>query len=159
MCDVNKRDAEASLKVVQLRAQLFAQLEVQRAEGFVEQEDSRFVDDGAGQRHALLLSAGKLRRPAVSQRCDFDHVHHAPGPRSEFRRRNSVHPQPEHNVVKDIQVRKERIGLKDRVDRAFVGRNLPRVGAVDAHRPFVGQIKSGDEAKQGGLATAGGSQQ
>src|SRR5439155_1518162 len=59
--DVNERDAEPALQLVELDLQLFAQFEVERAERFVQQQDLWFVDDGARQRDALLLPAGQLR--------------------------------------------------------------------------------------------------
>ena len=60
-------DAERALQLLQLDLQLLAQLAVERAQRLVEQQDVGLEDDGAGQRHALLLAAGKLRGPADLQ--------------------------------------------------------------------------------------------
>ena len=59
--------AERALQLLQLDLQLLAQLAVERAQRLVEQQDVGLEDDGAGQRHALLLAARELRRPAILQ--------------------------------------------------------------------------------------------
>ena len=42
--------------------------------GFVGQDEVRVVHQAAGDRHALLLTAGKLRRPVVEPVAQADHV-------------------------------------------------------------------------------------
>ena len=61
------RDAERALKLLQLDLQFLAQLAIERPRGLVEQQDVGLEDDGARQRHALLLAAGELRRAPVLQ--------------------------------------------------------------------------------------------
>ena len=51
---------------LQLDLHLLAELEVERAERLVEQEDARPVDERARQRHALALAARELARAAAS---------------------------------------------------------------------------------------------
>ena len=60
--DVDERDADLLLDVLELDLQLPAQAQVQRAERLVEQQRARAVDERAGERDALLLAAGELRR-------------------------------------------------------------------------------------------------
>ena len=55
----------ALVEVADLELHLLAQRLVQRAERFVQQHDRRFEDQRAGQRDALLLPAGELRRAAI----------------------------------------------------------------------------------------------
>src|SRR5262249_5619564 len=52
--------AELALEPLQLLLELEAQLEIQRAERLVEEQDARAVHQGAGQRHPLLLAARQL---------------------------------------------------------------------------------------------------
>ena len=66
--DVHEREADLGLDALELHLHLPAQLEVEGAERLVEQQHRRPVDDGAGQRDALLLAAGQLRRLAVRER-------------------------------------------------------------------------------------------
>jgi hypothetical protein len=55
------------LDALQLDLHLLAELEVERAERLVEQQDLRVVDDRAGERDPLALAAGQLRRLALHQ--------------------------------------------------------------------------------------------
>ena len=74
--DVNRRDAEFVVQPPDLKAHFFAQIGVEIGERFVEQQHSRLDDDGAGQGHALLLSATELGRVALGQVAHMDHVQH-----------------------------------------------------------------------------------
>ena len=60
------------LQALQLAAHLQAQELVERRERLVEQEHARIGDERAGQRHALLLAAGELRRDAVGEGLHVD---------------------------------------------------------------------------------------
>ena len=55
---------DLGLDALELDLHLAAQLEVERAERLVEQQHLRVVDQGPGQRDALLLPAGELGRLA-----------------------------------------------------------------------------------------------
>ena len=60
MGDVDEGDADLLLDRLQLDLHLLAQLQVERAQRLVEQQDLGLVDDRAGERDALLLPAGEL---------------------------------------------------------------------------------------------------
>ena len=59
--DEDRGQAEPALQAAHLELHGLAQLAVERAERLVEQQQPRVEDDGAGQRHALLLAARELR--------------------------------------------------------------------------------------------------
>jgi hypothetical protein len=61
---VDERDPELALQRLEEDLHLLAQLQVERAERLVEQQDARSVDDRARERDALALAAGELRRLA-----------------------------------------------------------------------------------------------
>ena len=67
MGDVDHSDAELLLQRADLAPHLGAQLRVEVGERLVHQANRRLRDDGAAERHALLLAAGKLRRFALEQ--------------------------------------------------------------------------------------------
>ena len=54
------------LDLVELDLHLLAQLEVERAEGLVEQQDARPVHERARERDALALAAGQLARACAA---------------------------------------------------------------------------------------------
>ena len=72
--DVDHRDAEPLVQADELVLHALAQLLVERAERLVEQDQLRLEHERAGERHALLLSAGELRRPARAEAAELDHV-------------------------------------------------------------------------------------
>ena len=70
MGDEDEGDADVRLERLQLDLQVLAQARVERAERLVEQQHARREDEGAGERDALLLAAGELRRlAALEARC------------------------------------------------------------------------------------------
>ena len=74
---VDERDADLALDALELELHHVAQLEVQRAERFVEQQRAGVVHQRAGQRDALLLAAGELGGLAlgeVGQPDDLEHL-------------------------------------------------------------------------------------
>src|SRR5208282_2738048 len=74
MCHVDERDADLTLHMLQLDLHLLPQLEVQRAQRLVKQQDLRLVHYGAGQRHPLALPARELGRLALAQAAQPDHL-------------------------------------------------------------------------------------
>ena len=65
MGDVDEGDPDLALDPLQLDLQALAELQVERAERLVEQQHPGQVDQGPGERDALLLAAGELGRAAV----------------------------------------------------------------------------------------------
>ena len=65
---INEDRAGLGEKLWQLGTQFFAQLIVQIGERFVEQHQAGVLDDGAGQRRALLLPAGEIERRTLQIR-------------------------------------------------------------------------------------------
>ena len=63
--DVDERDPDLALDLLELDLHLLAQLQVERAERLVEQQHRRPVDERAGQRDALALPARELVRLRV----------------------------------------------------------------------------------------------
>ena len=77
--DIDKGNVHLALQTLQLQLHLFAQLEVQRAQRLVQQQDLRLVDQTAGDGHALLLAAGHLADAAALkafQAHDLQHIAH-----------------------------------------------------------------------------------
>jgi len=71
----------------------------------------------------------------------------------------AVNLESERNVVKHVQMRKQRVLLKHCVDLAKVRRGIGNVHAVHLDSPFIRHDKTGDEAKHGRFATAGRTEQ
>ena len=71
---VDEGDPDLLLDPLELGLHLLAQLQVERPERLVEQEHLRFVDDGPRERDALALAARQLKRLALPEAREPDHV-------------------------------------------------------------------------------------
>ena len=76
--DVDRGDAELRLQPPQFEPHALAQLGVEIAQRLVEQQNLGLVDDGARQRHALLLAAAQHGGRTVDLAFQAHHLEHAP---------------------------------------------------------------------------------
>ena len=72
--DVDERDPDLDLDPLQLDLERLAELQVERAERLVEEEHVGPVDEGPGERDALLLAARQLVRLALVVAGEVDEV-------------------------------------------------------------------------------------
>ena len=159
MRDVDERDLDVVLDRLQLELHLLSQLQVERAERLVEQEDTRAVDERARQRHALLLAAGKLSGLPSLEPLEPDDVEHLLHRAHRVLALDALAPQAERDVVAHVQVREKRIGLEHGVDVAPV-RGQPGHGAVaEEDRPLGRLLEATDHPQRRRLPAAGRSQQ
>ncbi len=93
--DIDHGDAELLLQRPDFAAHLGAQLGVEIGQRLVHQTDRRLGDDGAAERDALLLAAGKLRRLALEQRIEAEQRRHAVQTPRPLGRGHLAHAQPE----------------------------------------------------------------
>ena len=152
--DVDEREPELALDALQLELHLLAELQVERAQRLVEQEHLRAVDQRARERHALLLTAGQLARLALVEPFEPDDAEQLARPSLELILRHLLPAEPERDVLEDVQVRKERVALKDGVHLALVGRHARDGLAGDLDRPAVGLLEAADHPQRGRLAAA-----
>ena len=73
---VDERDPDLLLDALELDLHLLAQLEVERAERLVEEEDRRPVDERPGEGDPLGLAAGDLGRLALLEAGQLDELEH-----------------------------------------------------------------------------------
>ena len=124
MRDVDERDFQLLLNALQLSLHIFPETQIKRTERLIQQENPRTAYQGARNGDTLLLPAGKRRTrpPFVSAEVhEFEHFHHAA---ADFLFGKLLQPETERHVFKDVQVRKQRVPLKDGVDLAFVRRHV-----------------------------------
>ena len=130
MGHVHERDADLGLDPLELDLHLPAQLEVERAQRLVEQQHLRAVDQRAGERDALLLAAGELRRAALAEAAELDELEHVVDLLLDVL--DAAATQPERDVLEDVEVREQRVALEHRVHRPLVGLEPADVLAGDA---------------------------
>ena len=146
--DEDEGDAERFLQRLQLFLHVFAQLQVERAERFVEQQDFRPVDERPGERDALALAAGKLARPARAVTRQLDHLKRRFRLAPAFGLVDALDHQPVGDVVGDIQMREQRVVLEYGVDVAAIGRDA--FGALSENLDFSGSrlLETGNQPRQ-----------
>ena len=92
--------------------------------GSSKRKTSGFAHDGAADGDALALAAGELRRLAVEQRPELQHVGGALGALLDVGTVMPGHAQAEADVLRDRHVRIERIGLEHHGDAAVGGLHI-----------------------------------
>ena len=131
MGDVDRGHADVALQVVQEGPRLQPQLGVEVGERLVEQIDLRRVHQGPGQRGALLLAAGDLRRQPVQQMADLQDVRDLLGPAAPRLDGRAADLQRIADVLAQRHVRVQRIVLEHHREVAVPRRLAGDVGAAD----------------------------
>ena len=163
MGDDHEGDTDLVLQALELQLHLRANLAVQRRQRLVEQEEPGSLDDGAGQGHALALTAGQARRPRLGLAAQADGLQHLGDTLPDLVLRKSLALQPVRDVALDAHVREERVRLEHQVDGSPLRRECEQVDValVAGHRDraLVGVLEPGEAAQQGRLAAAAGPEQ
>ena len=136
----------------------FAQSGIECGERFIQQHQAGLAGERTRQGDALLLAARQFVRTAGQQNAiKFDHVH---------QRQDTVLPvhavrQTEPDIVGNAQMRKQRAILRDKTDvpamRWQESLLVRENGSFHCHAAGIRRLKTGDQAEQGGLAGARGS--
>ena len=157
MGDVQKRGAEPPLQRLEAVLHRAPQAQVEGAEGLVEQQHGRVVDEGACQGYTLLFASRQFAGPPLGQGPELDEVESLQRPGLGVV--NPASARPEHHVSEHVEVRKQRVALKHRVDVALVGAQVGEVGVAQANRTARGLLEPRHHAQRGGLTATGGAQQ
>ena len=138
------------------RADFFAQrnadLGVERRQRLVEQQQLGLRRQCARQRDALLLTAGELVRVAVAELRQLDDLEHLRDALVGLGLADAGHLQAEGDVLRDGQVREQRIGLEHHADIALVGFQPGDVLAADDDLAGGRLLEAGNHPEHGGLA-------
>ena len=156
--DEDEGDAELALQLLQLALHLLTQLQIEGAEGFVEQQHPRSIDQGAGQGHTLALTAGELHRFALAVAAEGDHVEGFFGAFAAFAFADAFDFQSVGHVVEHVHVREQRVVLKHSVYISLIRRQPGGFVAVNPDGTCARLFKTGDQAQTGGFAGTGRAQ-
>jgi hypothetical protein len=149
-----RRHLELAHEGMELDLHRFAQLAVQRAERFVEDQDGGLHRERARQRDALLLAAGELGRIACGQMVEPHELQHPPRLALALLGRHLLHLRAEPDVVEHRHVREQREALEHHADVARGGAPAGHVLAVIEHLPRGGAQQAGDDAQRAALAAS-----
>ena len=156
---VHEGDPDLALDPLELELELASELQVEGAEGLVEQEYIGSIDQCPGERHALLLPAGELTRAAPVIPTEVDQLERLRDPPSGLGLGHTRALQAKGDVVADIEVREQRVVLEDHVDRPLVGRIVRHIAPAEQDPPARWQLEAADHAQRRCLAAARRAQQ
>ncbi len=141
------------------QAHFIAEFRVEVGKRFVEKQNPRRNRHRAGQRHTLLLSAGKRRHAPLGE---IGHPYKGKGVRHFFPDvffRLTRGAESEGDIFKYGEVRPESVVLEDHRRLPFFGWKTGDVRVVEKDFSVVGFQQSGDDPQQGGFSAAGRPQQ
>ena len=152
--DVDERRTGSRLQVLQLELHLLSQLQVQGAEGLVEEQGGRAIDERPGEGHALLLSPGQLAGTTVVHPIELNRLEHLPHPVADLVGGELLDLEAEGDVLGHGHVRKQSVGLEHHVHVSLRGGNVRHVGPLQQDPAGVRRLESRDHAKRGRLPAA-----
>ena len=159
MGDKDEGNAYFLLNVFQFPLHFLAQLEVQRTQRFIQQQNLRLIDQCAGDGNTLLLSAGHLVDTAFFKAAQTYQTQHTLDLLFNDVFGLFFQIQTKGNVVIDIEMGEQRVFLEYGVDLTLVRRQAGNILSVKQHLSVIRVQKSGNDTQQGGFAAAGGAQQ
>ena len=135
-------------------AHFAAQAGVEVGERLVHQEQPRIAHDRPGHRHPLALAAGELRRFAVEQRLQLQHLRHFIHPRLPAAFLFLAHLHAEGDVVAHRQMGEQGIVLEDHREVALARRGGGDVLIMQPDLAFADRLQPGEQAQQGAFPAA-----
>ncbi len=156
MGHVDHRCLEAMVQTGDLGAHLDAEICIQVAERFIEEEDFGLPDNGAAEGHSLALSARKRFGFSVEIGLDAQDLCRLVDARVNIRLAVLPEFQSEREILVDRHVGVEGVVLKDHGDVAIFRRDIVHDLAVDADGASRNIFEPGDHPEHGGFAAAGG---
>lgn len=142
------------LDTAQFQLHLLAQLGVEVGQGFVQQQQGWFDDEGTRQSHALPLTARHGQRIAVGQMTEMNQLQRSRHPAFAFGLVDLAHLKPESNVLGYGHVHEKRIALKDDSQPALAGGHAGQILAIQQDAARSRRGKAGDHLQGGGLAAS-----
>ena len=154
VCDHDGGDAEPAVKRLDLLAEKDADLGVKRRQRLVEEQQAGRGGQGAGQRHALLLAAGKLGRILASLVAQADQIEELGDPFPDRGLAHALVHQPVTDVLRYRKVGKQGIGLEHDAEVTLRRRQIGNVLAALLDPPARLDVEPGDGAQQRRLAAS-----
>ena len=159
MGDEDGGDFQLLLQGPDIVPQLNAQTGIQVGKGLVQQQDLGLLDQGPGNGHPLLLTAGELTGLAVEQLCDLQHLGDILQPLTALCLGYTVHFQGEQNVVLNGHVGVQGVVLEYHADIPVFRRHIGHRLAVKKNLPLGRLFQTCHHRQCGTLAATGGAQQ
>ena len=151
---VDRGRRELVLELADLGSHLHPELRVEVRERLVHQEHLRLAHDRAAHGDALALPTGKLLRLPRQVRGQIEQLRRPGDPLGNDGLRHLAQPQPEPDVVRDGEVRVERVVLEHHRDVPVLRREVVHDAIADRHRPVGDVLEPRDHPQRRRLAAA-----
>ncbi len=155
--------AGAVVDPAQPAAQVLADLGIERPEGLVEEEHAGLDRERAGERDALALAAGELRRVAVGEPRELDQVEEVADPAADLGPARPLRSLPGVEAVGDVvghaHVLEQRVVLEHEAHGPLLHGQARGVVALEQDAAAIGEVETGDDAQERRLARARGAEQ
>ena len=122
MSDHDHRGAELALQAAHLGPHGLAQAGVQVADRLIEKVEVRLLNDGAADRHALLLTAADLLHVSIEELLDAKQTGDLHDPAVGFFARNAADLEGIGKILADRKMRIERVALEHHADMTVARR-------------------------------------
>ena len=139
----------------ELRSHVDAQLRVEIRKGLVHQECARLAHDCAPHRDTLALAAGQRGGPPLQKLLEAEHRGNLTHAALDLVLRRVPHAQAVGEVLRNGQMRIQRVVLEDHGDVAVARREVRDISVADRDRPARDLFEPRDHAEQRRLAAPG----
>src|ERR1700722_2216242 len=154
MGDIDEGRTEGRLQLLQFNFHVLAQLQIERAQGFVQQQQGRLQDQAARDGDALPLAARQRVDALVGGVAQANPFQHRIAALHSFGPTHAASGQAERDVFANGHHREQRQLLEHHVDRAAVRRHIAHALAADRDVAAVRRNEPRDHAQQRRLAAA-----
>ena len=158
MGDEDGSDPGLKLDAADLFAHLNAQAGIQVAERLIQEQQIRLFDQRTGDRHTLLLAAGKLARFAVKEVVHMDQFRHFKSSFLPFILGYILDLQRESNVLHHGHMRIKGIVLEDETDTAVSRFHIGHIAVIKPDLTARDRNNARKHIQNGGLTASGRAQ-
>ena len=159
MGNINGGNAQPALKLFNDGAHLHAQLRIQVGKRLVHQQHARLDYERTGQRHTLLLTAGKLAGLTLCQRQNLHQFKRFLHARIDLALLDAARLKAIGNVLLNRQMRKNGVVLEHHADIAFMRWHVIDAFVAKIEVAALDGVEAGDHAQQRRLSAAGRAQE
>ena len=133
---------------------LLAQLQIQCAQRFIQQQHLGAIDQRPGQSHPLTLTTGEFGGLAGAITTESHQLQRLFAARHAIAAANALDLQAIGHVLRHTEVRKEGVILKHGIDVTQVGGQTTGIDAAQTHHAQIRLFETGHQTQTSGLAGA-----
>ena len=159
MRDEDRREPEVFLEFHQPFAEVLADLRIDGAEGFVEQQHAGLGRQGTRDGHPLALAAGELVGKPPLQPAQIQQLEELRHTRRNVEPPPAFDAQSEGDVLEHVHGLEQRVALEDEANVALLHGHVVDALAADKDVALGRHLQAGDHAQDGRLAAPTGTQQ